>query len=79
MESPVHSMHKLFAQLGQASDERAIAQFIETWRPLGNDIQLHEADCWTPSQASFLRQALLDDADWAEVVDALNVGLHARH
>lgn len=79
MESPVHSMSKLFAQLGEASDEEAIARFIETWRPLASDVQLHEAACWTPAQAGFLRQALLDDADWAEVADALNVGLHARH
>jgi hypothetical protein len=79
MEHPVHSMSKLFAQLGQASDEPAIARFIETWRPLANDVQLHEAAFWTPSQACFLRQALLDDADWAEVADELNVALHARH
>ena len=79
MERPVHSMSNLFAQLGQPSDETAIARFIETRGPLANGVQLHEAAFWTPAQACFLRQALLDDADWAEVADALNVELHARH
>ena len=79
MERPVHSMSNLFAQLGQASDEKAIAQFIESRRPLANGMQLHEAPFWTPSQAGFLREVIQDDADWSEVADALNVGLHARH
>lgn len=79
MEHPIHKMSHLFAQLGCPNDEAAISRFIETWRPLASDVQLHEAACWTPAQAGFLRQALLDDADWAEVADALNVGLHARH
>ncbi|MBW4964577.1 DUF2789 family protein, partial [Sulfitobacter sp. CW3] len=28
---------------------------------------------WTDSQKAFLREEILDDADWAEVVDELNV------
>lgn len=79
MERPVHDMSNLFAQLGQASDEGAIARFIERHRPLPAEVQLHEAPFWTPAQAAFLREALLQDADWAEVADELNVGLHARH
>lgn len=79
MERPIHSMSNLFAQLGQPSDELAIAHFIETRRPLANGVLLHEAAFWTPAQACFLREAILDDADWAEVTDELNVELHARH
>ncbi len=79
MERPVHNMSNLFAQLGQANDEAAIAEFIETHRPLPDSIQLHEAAFWTPSQAALLREALLDDADWAEVADELNAELRARH
>lgn len=78
MERPVHSMSNLFAQLGQASDEAAIASFIESKRPLANGVQLHEADFWSPAQAGFLRESIQQDADWAEVIDALNVELHAR-
>lgn len=79
MERPVHNLSSLFAQLGQPNDEEAIARFIETYRPLAGGVMLHEAVFWSPSQASFLREALLDDADWAEVVDDLNQELHARH
>ena len=79
MEKPVHSMSSLFAQLGQPSDEPAIMRFIEMHRPLANGLQLHEAAFWSASQAAFLREAVLDDADWAEVIDALNAELHAVH
>ena len=79
MESPVHSMSNLFAQLGQPNDEAAIARFIESHRPLAEGVRLHEATFWTESQAGFLRESVLADADWANVVDGLNVDLHARH
>jgi hypothetical protein len=79
MERSVHSLNTLFAQLGQPSDEASIAQFIESHRPLPDDVLLHEAAFWTPSQAAFLREAILDDADWAEVADELNADLRARH
>jgi hypothetical protein len=32
-----------------------------------------DAFFWTKSQAEFLRDEILDDADWAEVVDQLDV------
>jgi len=37
--------------------------------------ELHLADAffWSPSQAELLREEILDDADWAEVVDQLDV------
>jgi hypothetical protein len=34
---------------------------------------LADAFFWSPSQAQFLRDDILDDADWAEVVDQLDV------
>jgi hypothetical protein len=34
---------------------------------------LADAFFWTKSQAEFLRDEILDDADWAEVVDQLDV------
>ena len=79
MERPVHSMSNLFAQLGEANDPAAIARFIETHNPLPEDVKLHEAAFWSPSQATFLCESILQDADWAEVVDELNVELRARH
>ena len=77
MERPVHTLSNLFAQLGRPSDEAAIQQFIAAHRPLPGAMRLHEAACWTPAQAAFLCEAILDDSDWAEVVDDLNSKLHA--
>jgi hypothetical protein len=79
MEAPQHSLSDLFAQLGQAGDEAAIAAFVAANPPLGNGIQLHEAPYWSAVQAGFLREAIGDDGDWAQVADALNSRLHARH
>lgn len=79
MERPAHSMSNLFCQLGQASDETAIDHFIAMHRPLAGTVRLHEATFWTPAQASFLRDAIIDDADWAEIVEELNSALHAPH
>lgn len=79
MERSNFTMHQLFAQLGQASDDAAMAGFFASHGPLAGNVRLHEACFWTPAQASFLHDALNDDAEWSEIVDALNVELHARH
>jgi hypothetical protein len=44
---------------------------------LPDDVKLSEADFWTPQQAKLLKDEMRDDADWAPVVDELNVLLHA--
>jgi hypothetical protein len=79
MERAPYDMSNLFDQLGEASDEAAISRFIRIHAPLESDVQLHEAAFWTAAQAGFLREATLDDAEWAAIVDALNGELHARH
>jgi hypothetical protein len=76
MELIDKNMNTLFAQLGEASDDASIELFIELHGSLNGNTQLHEALCWTASQASFLREALLLDAAWAPVVDELNTRLH---
>jgi hypothetical protein len=78
MEAPMHSINNLFAQLGLPSDEASVAQFIKTHSPLPAGVTLSEAPFWMPTQASFLREELLNDADWAEVIDKLNALLHAK-
>ena len=78
METPMHTLGNLFAQLGLPSDAAAIEQFIQTHGPLQAGIMLCDAPFWTAAQASFLRDEMLNDADWAEVVDELNALLHAR-
>jgi hypothetical protein len=45
--------------------------------PLPEAVQLADAPFWKPSQAAFLREEILEDGDWAEVVDDLNARLHS--
>jgi len=79
MEQPVHTLNKLFAQLGQACDDLAIARFIDINSPLPDDVRLHEATFWSLAQSTFLREAIDNDADWSDVADELNSRLHAHH
>jgi hypothetical protein len=79
VERSPYDMCSLFAQLGVANDEQSIARFIKSHAPLESDVQLHEAAFWTAAQAGFLREATLDDAEWAAIVDSLNSELHQRH
>ena len=72
METPIHSQTSLFEQLGLDSASSAIETFIDNHRPLASNIELHEANFWNASQASFLRQVIDEDADWAEIVDQLD-------
>lgn len=72
MDTQFHHLGDLFRQLGLPADPAAIEQFIRNQGPLPAGTPLAEATLWTRSQAAFLREQLADDADWAEVVDALN-------
>lgn len=78
MESSAHSLDNLFAQLGLPSDQTAIEHFVKTHGPLATNILLSDAPFWTPVQASFLREEILKDADWVEVIDQLNAKLHSN-
>lgn len=76
MTPSFHHFSELFAQLGLASDDAGIRAFIEQHRPLPATTLLADAAFWTPAQAALLREQLRQDADWAEIVDQLNVALH---
>lgn len=76
MEAHQHSLAQLFAQLGLPADGPAIDQFVANHAPLAETIVLADAPFWSASQASFLREQLARDADWADVVDDLNTRLH---
>jgi len=73
MESHLHSMTDLFAQLGLPSSPEAIQTFVEAYGPLA--VPLADAPFWTPAQAAFLRDQVEQDADWADVIDRLATGL----
>lgn len=75
MDQPIHQFSDLFAQLGLPNDEQSIQQFIITNSPLRSDLDLADAPFWTDSQAAFLKEEKLEDADWAELVDHLNLAL----
>lgn len=75
MDTTPHAFHALFAQLGLPCDATSIAQFVRTHSPLPGSVALPDADFWSPSQAAFLRESLLQDNDWALQVDALSQAL----
>ena len=76
MDFHYHSLPDLFEQLGLPAEMPAVERFIERHHPLPAAMLLADAAFWSPSQASFLREEMLEDADWAEVVDDLNARLH---
>lgn len=75
MEPTVHPLSALFAQLGLPDDPASIDAFIARHAPLAQGVALADAPFWSPAQACFLREELAEDADWAEVVDELNLRL----
>ena len=77
MDLSSHTFHSLFDQLGLPSSESEIQRFIAEHRPLSETVALADASFWTPAQAQFLREEIREDADWAEVVDQLNLALRA--
>ena len=77
MNTAHHGFADLFAQLGLPSDEASIPSFIASHAPLPDHMRLEDAPCWTPAQARLLRESLAQDADWATVVDRLNLALRS--
>lgn len=71
-----HSVPDLFEQLGLPNVDSYIQGFVSSHRPLPGELCLADAHFWNDTQACFLRTALAEAADWAEVVDQLNVMLH---
>ena len=76
MIEPAQNMSSLFAQLGLPNESAEIDEFIETHRPLPDNTLLQDAPFWSASQANFLREEILRDADWVSVIDEMNADLH---
>lgn len=72
MDTSHHSLSALFDQLGLPSDKAGIERFV-TGHRLAVGQALPDAPFWNKAQSSFLRDALLDDSDWAEEADELAV------
>ena len=77
MDTSPHTLSTLFDQLGLPSDNKAIERFVNSHRQRKDLDPLDKAGFWNPGQANFIRQALSDDSDWAEVVDELSAQLHS--
>jgi Protein of unknown function (DUF2789) len=75
VENHIHSDAELFDQLGLESTEIDIKFFIQIHRPLDSQIKLSDAPFWSETQAKFLRDQLISDADWTAVIDKLNISL----
>jgi hypothetical protein len=75
MNQSYHRFTQLFLQLGLPSDVDGIKHFLENHSPLDPSIRLENAPFWTQAQSTLLRDEILQDADWAEVIDQLNAAL----
>lgn len=75
METQSHSIAALFDQLGLDSSEEAIDHFVDKNKSISSHLELHEAEFWTSSQASFLKEMKDEDSDWSAVVDLLDTML----
>ena len=77
MDLTNHDLKDLFEQLGLPSAPADIDAFIGKHRPLAESVALADAPFWNEAQAQFLREEIIEDADWAEMVDQLNIRLRA--
>lgn len=75
MNAHLHTMSNLFAQLGLPAEPAAIDAFIAAHRPLESNVALYRATFWSTSQRDFLKEEIIEDADWAGVIDELNARL----
>jgi len=73
MEPPIHTLPALFKQLGLPDDAESIDKFIASHSPLKPGLHLADAFFWSQGQQQLLRDEILEDADWAVVVDQLDV------
>lgn len=69
------TLELLFQQLGLDSNQADIDAFISDHQ-LDQNMPLHKAPFWSPSQRDFIISHWKKDDDWAIVVDELNALLH---
>ena len=70
-----HNMEALFNQLGLASDQQSIDQFVEKHH-LKRFEHIEEASFWNSDQTAFIQKALTENSEWAELLDSLDAELH---
>lgn len=77
MDTTTNDLGTLFEQLGLESDPASIDEFIANHQ-LTQDVKVTEAAFWSETQKRFLKEEMHVDAEWAPVVDELNVRLHEK-
>jgi hypothetical protein len=77
MDTTLNDLSHLFKQLGLPYHQEEIDEFVNKNR-LDKQTLMIDADCWSPSQRAFLKEALLEDAQWSEVIDQLDVMMRAK-
>ena len=76
MHNTQYTLSHLFAQLGLPAEAQQIEDVITARRPLANGVALYRAPFWSPAQRAFLKEEIIEDADWALVIEELNARLH---
>ena len=78
MNKAVHHFSDLFAQLGLPNDAASIADFLTKHTAMAAGMRLPDAPYWSPAQAQFLRESLMQDSDWSGLVDQLSKALQVE-
>lgn len=77
MGTTQHLFSDLFAQLGLPNDDQSIAQFLIEHTTKEKDFRLPDLSFWSPSQAAFLKESLVQDSEWSGLADQLSSALRA--
>ncbi|SFC84911.1 DUF2789 domain-containing protein [Pseudoalteromonas denitrificans] len=76
MDTNLHNLTNLFAQLGLANSKTEIDKFIASHQ-ISNSVHISQASFWSSAQASFLTESLDQDGDWSEIIDQFDTLLRA--
>jgi len=71
-----HTLTTLFEQLGLSGTQQDMDLFFKQHH-LSHNAKLQDADFWSQSQAQFLEEGMVEDAEWAIIIDELSTLL--RH
>lgn len=78
MEEQFITLVDLFDQLGLESEQAQIQAFIDAHKPIAKGLDIYEADFWSPSQVSFLKDELTEDSEWSLKIHQLDNLLRAK-
>jgi hypothetical protein len=62
--------------VGRPKEEGDVREFVAELGSMPDGVLLANAAFRSASQSRFLRHEILEDADWAQVIDELNLMLH---